>query len=377
MESIKEFWINFAETLKNGRSDIWVPIVFIVLIAFAFLVGFIYRLKWTIFKVASIVLTMIISGVAYAILVKTIKNSQDPNVQSTEGAIPFIVSIIALLSYWTIRGIFFTINGILHLIGKARRKAKIKKLKLIRRVIFGATNAVATIPGALLFSDILLVSSKKESGFKSMTSTIGVQVMTSGKGESFASLLTRVENIENLAKNISNVKLFASKYSELTPEEQEQFKDMLSDISSLINDKRVFKVIAPILRQKAKEAKLDEQVKDIVDKAISRMKADRPEYLLADDKEKKEIASKYIKENMEKLYNEAKTLDPEIEDKIQLIQGITSNLEKDTKKAIVDELDQIIDNEELRKQVDINQTFDSLLTFLQSKANKESRDDNQ
>ncbi|WBP84037.1 hypothetical protein [Mycoplasmopsis edwardii] len=371
---ISEFWINLVNSLKSSGSYIWVPILFVALLAISFIVGFVFRSKWTIFKIVAIVLTVVISAISYAIISKKIQNSDNSNIRGTEGTIPFVVTIIALISYWVIRAIFFIIVTILHSIPKFKIKRSFGKLKLIRRVIFGATNAIVTIPGALLFADILTVSSKADNSFKKITK-VGVEVMTTGYGESWSGLLTSVKSIDNLLKNASNSRLLTTKYSSLSAEDKKKVDLLLSDISTLLNDKRVFDVIVPFIKEKAKENNFNESIKDIVDKAQVRINAEAAkdpryaEYNLPQTttERKKELLSQFISEEIAELYREAKLAEPDLDDKIKLLQGATQNLNNQTIKSLTETLDKLVSDESIHSKVDIQKTVESLINFLKER----------
>lgn len=196
--------------------------------------------------------------------------------------------------------------------------------------------------------------------------------MTGGKGESFASLFSKVDDFQKVVEGLSDSTLWSKNYSTLSKEEKERVDKALSEISKVINNDRIFDIVIPVLQEKSKELKIEKNLEDIVDKAISRMSAERPDYLTANsDEKKREILTDYLTQNIDKLYNEAKTLDSKLDDKIYIIKNVAANLEDKTQKNLVKKLDEIVESESLRKKADVGKSLDIFIKFLKDKAKSE------
>ncbi|SYV97994.1 Uncharacterised protein [Mycoplasmopsis edwardii] len=150
---------------------------------------------------------------------------------------------------------------------------------------------------------------------------------------------------------------------------------LLSDISTLLNDKRVFDVIVPFIKEKAKENNFNESIKDIVDKAQVRINAEAvkdpryAEYNLPQTttERKRELLSQFISEEIAELYREAKLAEPDLDDKIKLLQGATQNLNNQTIKSLTKILDKLVSDESIHSKVDIQKTVESLINFLKER----------
>ncbi|UWD34154.1 hypothetical protein [Mesomycoplasma molare] len=363
--SFLESIINFLNSFSNTNPNIWVPILFVFLIGLSFLIGFFFKLKITIAKIISLILTIVTSIILFDVIKSNLKKEY-------ENVLSLAITIISLIIYWIIRIIVISIVFTFSLFGKKKRKEKFKRknkvTKLILRSIYGVSNVALTIPGSLLFSNVLLTSSEKETSF-SESSKSGVYIMTGGRGQGIETLLGSLkDSFENLTENAQKVvEIFSKNSSEWSEEEKKIVKDMFKNASKLINDKRIQQIVFPFIEDNFKKLNIEQSLEEVVDKAIDRLKIDKPEYNLSSPEKQKEIATNYLKEEINKLYEEAKITNPNLEQEVENIVALTSNLNKETIEKITNFVSPLITNEDINNKIDINTSINTLLTFFKSK----------
>ncbi|MCU9935129.1 hypothetical protein [Mycoplasmopsis cynos] len=361
---------NHIFKLEASGAQFWAPIIFIVFLGISFLFGMIFKFKWTILKVIAIIITMVGSIIAYN-KIADIVNKHDQNLI---GFVPFGVTLIAIAIYWVSRLILFIINLILHVIIKGIQKKKnpIKKRKWLFRILGGFSNLVVTIPGSLLITDVFLVGTKNKTSFGEVTK-LGVKLLTSNKGVSLAGLIEKTKNIEKVLNTLTKSDILSKDYSSLSDKEKEELENTLKETAHLINDKRIFNAVVPIITKKAKENNVDKKIDNIVENAIKEIETKDPSYKNASSEKKKEITEKYIKENINKLYENTKREDPKIEDKIKTLETVVGNLNENTKNDLIKEFDKVVPNDgELRKKINVTKTIEIFFDFLKEKNKKEN-----
>ncbi|WP_322961974.1 hypothetical protein RRG51_00405 [Mycoplasmopsis cynos] len=361
---------NHISKLEASGAQFWAPIIFIVFLGISFLFGMIFKFKWTILKVIAIIITMVGSIIAYN-KIADIVNKHDQNLI---GFVPFGVTLIAIAIYWVSRLILFIINLILHAIIKGIQKKKnpIKKRKWLFRILGGFSNLVVTIPGSLLITDVFLVGTKNKTSFGEVTK-LGVKLLTSNKGVSLAGLIEKTKDIEKVLNTLTKSDILSKDYSSLSDKEKEELENTLKETAHLINDKRIFNAVVPIITKKAKENNVDKKIDNIVENAIKEIETKDPSYKNASSEKKKEITEKYIKENINKLYENTKREDPKIEDKIKTLETVVGNLNENTKNDLIKEFDKVVPNDgELRKKINVTKTIEIFFDFLKEKNNKEN-----
>ncbi|MBN3534442.1 hypothetical protein [Mycoplasma procyoni] len=360
MENVASF---FA---KLQGADIWVPILFVALIAISFLIGFIFKLKWTIFKLAAIILT-IIGSVIFSVSISNYLGNRE----GLKAVVSLATTLFALILYLSLRAFFFVINSIIATLGKifkfGKKKNKIKKV--VWRSITGATNAVLTIPGILLFSNVLLIGSKQtEGGGFASFSKIGVGLLTGFKGQNIAGLLGGFPDLSQLLQNYEKItNIINKKPSEWTKEERELAQKLATGVASLLNDNRVRGVII----EEAKKLKLNESAKqplsDLFTLATVRVQFEKPEYNLANEQDKKEIATKYFAENIARTYNELKTTKPTLDDDVQLATWLYTPLNEKAREEFNLFVSSAITDQQLRSKIDVDKSVAVIMDYLKEK----------
>ncbi|WGI36680.1 hypothetical protein [Mesomycoplasma lagogenitalium] len=363
------FVVKILDLLQSDSAHIWVPIVFCALIILSFIIGFFLKGQFLIVKITSLVLTIVGSIVAYFILKNMIEKSEDDNIKSLSGVLPIALTMISLIFYWAVRLLSMIIYFIIAIFVKIKRKEK-RKRKIIRKFIFGLTNAVLTVPGTLAFSNVLLVASpQKESNFNKF-SKIGVSVLTGWKGSSIDSLFSNIKNASEFVADLTNiVSLLSKDPSSLTPEERTKLNDTLKGVSNLLNDSRILNAIIPVIQNNIDNFNVESTLNSAVDEAIKQLKIENPRYISANEKDKKEILTNYITENIERLYNEAKLQNPNLDSENKYLMSIASSLEKQTIENLSNTIHQSIDDKDLHSKIDIKEVTESILSFFKTKEN--------
>ncbi|WAM07082.1 hypothetical protein ONA23_02915 [Mycoplasmopsis cynos] len=236
----------------------------------------------------------------------------------------------------------------------------------------GFSNLVVTIPGSLLITDVFLVGTKNKTSFGEVTK-LGVKLLTSNKGVSLAGLIEKTKDIEKVLNTLTKSDILSKDYSSLSDKEKEELENTLKETAHLINDKRIFNAVVPIITKKAKENNVDKKIDNIVENAIKEIETKDPSYKNASSEKKKEITEKYIKENINKLYENTKREDPKIEDKIKTLETVVGNLNENTKNDLIKEFDKVVPNDgELRKKINVTKTIEIFFDFLKEKNKKEN-----
>lgn len=376
-ETIKNFLIQISGAFKTSHASIYVGLILLIMILISFGFGFLYGFKWTIFKTVAIAITIIVSILSYGAIYNYVNNSDDSNVRSIKGAVPLIISLLAVIVYVVTRSIFFIVNNIFHWIPKFRLKRKNAKRKWLKRFVFGFTNAIATVPAGFLMSNIMLVSYKSEDSNFNKISALGVTLMTGGKGESLASMFSKVDDFRNVVDGFLDSNIWNKSYSELSKEEKEKLDKTLSQLGKTLNDDRVFKLVVPAIQEQSKKLELDKHLETIIDKAITRMSSERPDYLAANnDEAKRNILNDYLSKNIGKLYKEAKTLDPNLDDQIYIVKKLSSGIENKTQKALIEKLNEVVENDNLRKKADVAKSLNIFFDFLKKDGSASKQSDN-
>ncbi|UWV93491.1 hypothetical protein NW062_06120 [Mycoplasmopsis cynos] len=202
---------------------------------------------------------------------------------------------------------------------------------------------------------------------------LGVKLLTSNKGVSLAGLIEKTKDIEKVLNTLTKSDILSKDYSSLSDKEKEELENTLKETAHLINDKRIFNAVVPIITKKAKENNVDKKIDNIVENAIKEIETKDPSYKNASSEKKKEITEKYIKENINKLYENTKREDPKIEDKIKTLETVVGNLNENTKNDLIKEFDKVVPNDgELRKKINVTKTIEIFFDFLKEKNKKEN-----
>ncbi|MGZ9414022.1 hypothetical protein [Mycoplasma sp. 5370] len=356
--------LNTLNSMKGSSPHIWVPILFAFSILFSLVTGYFLKLKFTIFKFVSIIITIIGTVIFYSITNKYAKEHFD----DPEGFTTLAATVVALIVYWIFRFIFFTIALVIAIFSKIKKKKSNKTFTKISKLIYGGvfagTNLLLTVPGALLFSNVLLFPSDKKTSYANSTE-IGVKILTGGKGTGIHNLYGIIKNGADLATNINKLQdLLTKDYKNLSEEDKEALKKILTDVSNLVNDQRIQNIVFPIIKNQFESFNVEPTLNEVVDKTIKRLTADRPDYLVATAEEKKKIVTEYLKENIQKLYNEAKLTNPDIDEQNAKIKDLLSNINDKTEKKLVDFVTPLIKSEELKSKVDIQNALETIISFF-------------
>lgn len=107
------------------------------------------------------------------------------------------------------------------------------------------------------------------------------------------------------------------------------------------------------------------------------MSSERPDYLAANsDEVKRNILNDYLSKNIGKLYKEAKTLDPNLDDQIYIVKKLSSGIENKTQKALIEKLNEVVENDNLRKKADVAKSLNIFFDFLKKDGSASNQSDN-
>ncbi|WP_416756237.1 hypothetical protein ACM0IS_00100 [Mycoplasma aquilae ATCC BAA-1896] len=390
---------DIVKTLKNitnsvGNAGVWLPIVIIVLITLAFLIGFWFNYKWSIFKVVAIVLTMIISAVVYKYgsdLVHSQLKDQKEVDQIIRSGLPFALTVLAMIIYLSLRGFFFVITFIIHLCTINKRKNKKRKRiesgkrgnRIWTRFLFGTTNAILTLPGTLLLSNIVTTAMVNDTSTSKAT-TFGVKLMTAGKGASLSGIgVGAVSLLELFQKGSKLFETLQNPESKWTKEQFNEIVDTLHSSAALLNNPDVIKVIAQAAKEiatdKASAIAHESGALDYIDKIKRNLREENPLFdTLSAQEQSKQVTDYAIKEIKSIENYENLGVNKDVVAYLNVTKYVISSVSPDTRKALAHILAETLNaDKNIKSQINteafVNALFDSLSKFTISK-NQDKKD---
>ncbi|MHA3839043.1 hypothetical protein ACX1NB_00510 [Mycoplasma sp. HF14] len=304
---------NELSPVVEGMASVapYLPYIILGLCALAFLIGFWFNYKWSIFKVVSIILTMIICVVLYnttpEIVAKVASDSESKDTETiAKAAVPFFITILAIPIYWSIRGLFFFITLIIQLCTIKRRKKKKEARKakgkrgnrIWTRFLFGTTNAVLTLPGTLLMSNVVTTAMNNTSAANA--TNVGVKIMTAGKGASVSGIALGTVAIADLFNTGS--RLFTAMQnpeSEWTKEQLREIVEALNKSSAVLNNTDFQNMVKDIAwnyvsKENSDTISKDSGLNDYIEKSKEKLEKENPNFNSLSKEEQNKELTKYI-----------------------------------------------------------------------------------
>ncbi|MFV8479628.1 hypothetical protein ACNQ2L_01365 [Mycoplasma sp. T193] len=390
---------DIVKTLKNitnsvGNAGIWLPIVIIALFAIAFLIGFWFNYKWSIFKVVAIILTMIISAVIYKYGSEAVHSQlkdQKEMDQIIRSGLPFALTVLSIIIYLSIRGFFFVITFIIHLCRIKKRKDKKNKRiasgkrgnRIWTRFLFGTTNAVLTLPGTLLLTNVVTTAMVNDTSASKAT-TFGVKLMTAGKGASLSGIgVGAVSLLELFQKGSKLFETLQNPESKWTKEQFNEIIDTLHSSAALLNNPDVRKVIAQAAKEiatdKASTIAHESGALDYIDKIKRNLREENPLFdTLSAQEQSKQVTDYAIKEIKSIENYENLGVNKNVVEYLNVSKYVISSVSPDTRKSLAHILAETLNaDKDIKSQINteafVNALFDSLSKFTISK-NQDKKD---
>ncbi|MFV8468117.1 hypothetical protein ACNQ2K_00380 [Mycoplasma sp. VS292A] len=393
---------DIVKTLKNittsvGNAGVWLPIVIVVLFALAFIIGFWFNYKWSIFKVVAIVLTMIISAVVYKYgsdLVHSQLKDQKEVDQIIRSGLPFALTVLAMIIYLSLRGFFFVITFIIHLCTINKRKDKKTKRiasgkrgnRIWTRFLFGTTNAVLTLPGTLLLSNVVTTAMVNDTSTSKAT-TFGVKLMTAGKGASLSGIgVGTVSLIELFQKGSKLFQTLQNPENKWTKEQLKEIVDTLNSSAALLNNPDVRNVISQAAKEYAADnAKLIATASgalDYISNTRDKLREQNPLFDTLSAQEQSKQVTEYAINQINSIKNyEDLGINKDVVSYLNVAKYVISSVSDDTRKAIAHIAAETLNaDKEIKDQINaeavVNALFESLSKFkvTQAEDNKENAD---
>ncbi|MBN4084111.1 hypothetical protein [Mycoplasma sp. CSL10166] len=344
-----------------------IPIVIIALFAISFVVGMWLRTKYIIAKIASVGLTIIFSITAATLM------QNNERFKEYKDVIPFVITFAALLFYWLLRGIFFSITLSIHFWMRKRRKRIDKQkgfvTKTTMRLITGASNMIASSFGIFLFSNVLLSASQKDNS-TSKASQVAVKIMTGGKGAS-------LNGIGNFAISVYQVltsgeQLFNDYINNPDNKDaKEKFEKVMEGFTETLNDPKLRKIVLNNLDKIPQLKQMNVIDDETATKVRAKVTSDDPRYVTASKDEKKEIATQYFVDNISQIYDEY--IKDSLDNKTKSILGnFSTNLTTEAKEQLSSKISQIIEKNIQREENKII-NFDKVINSLFSELEKREK----
>ncbi|SJZ58005.1 EI24 domain-containing protein [Mycoplasmopsis verecunda] len=345
--------INFLKNLsdKLNGATVWLPIVITALIAIAFLLGFWFNYKWTIFKVVAIVITIVATILFYNLVSEQIANrlkDDDTTNTTVQSGLPFISTLVAIIIYLSIRVFFFFITLIIQLATKKKRKEKAALRKesghrgnrIWTRVLFGGTNAILTIPGTLLIANVITTGIPTTNSTTKSTS-LGVKMMTGGKGASLSGLGAGViAGIDLFKKGNTLFELMQKDPSNLSKKDLDELTQALGATTNILNNEDVQNVIKEVatsyVKKEVQVINKTLNTDEYLDKLVQHVEETNSSYKLADDAQKKDILTSYAIEQINKKGDEfmGQAESASAKEYLNVARYVISSLNKDTRNSL-------------------------------------------
>ncbi|WLP85578.1 hypothetical protein [Mycoplasma seminis] len=363
-------FVNALKWINNnmGNVSIWLPIVLTIVILISFVIGFFYRYKWSIFKLVNIALTMVISIIAYTALEKTlqayIKDQKEVQLLA-KSALPFAITLLALVFYLSIWVLFFIICSIVQLATIGRRKHKQQQRVMngkaannnVARFIWGSTNAILTIPGALLVGNILTTAIPYTNSTTKST-TWGVKILTLNKGGSLSGIGSGIAaGYELYTKGSKLFELLQKNPSEWNKENIIETLQALQAASNLLNNEQIQNVISEASAQYASDivqkSGAVNTVKNYEDELIKK----DPTYLTLTTQKQKDALTKYIATEITQATQDAiKDAGKEAEEYLNITKYVIASVNEETQDKLINIFASVLNtNSEINSKVNTNE----------------------
>ncbi|MFV8401351.1 hypothetical protein [Mycoplasma sp. 005V] len=388
---------DIIKILKNitnsvGNAAIWLPIVIIALLVISFLIGFWFNYKWSIFKFAAIVLTMIISAIVFKFASEAIQrhleNENEAN-QIFRSGLPFALTIFAIICYLSLRGLFFVITFIIHLARINKRKEKKTKRiangkrgnRIWTRLLFGTTNVVLTIPGTLLLSN-LVTTAMVDDATTSKTTNIGVKIMTGGKGASLSGIgIGTISLLELFQKGSKLFNTLQNPENKWTKEELKDIVDTLHSSAALLNNQDVRNTISNIAKDVAAKNAPEIAQKTGVNKYIEdtrkELEKENPLFVTLSPEEQSKEVTKYAINQIKSIDNyDQLGMGEEVAEYLNVAKYVISAVSDDTRKSLAHIFAETLNSapsvkNQINAEAVINELFNSLSNFKLDKETKQ------
>ncbi|MFV8474729.1 hypothetical protein [Mycoplasma sp. Z631] len=389
-----------VKMLKNitnsvGNVGVWLPIVIIVLFALAFVIGFWFNYKWSIFKVVAIVLTMIISAVIYKYgsdVVHTQLKDQKEIDQIVRSGLPFALTILAIIIYLSIRGFFFVVTFIIHLCTiKKRKDKKTKRIasgkrgnRIWTRFLFGTTNAVLTLPGTLLLSNVVTTAMVNDTSTSKAT-TFGVKLMTAGKGASLSGIgVGTVSLIELFQKGSKLFQTLQDPESKWTKEQLSEIVDTLNSSAALLNNPDVRNVISQAAKEyaadKAAAIAQNSGALDYIKNVKDKLREQNPLFdTLSAQEQSKQVTNYAIKQINSITNYEELGINKDVVAYLNVAKYVISSVSDDTRKSLAHIAAETLNaDKDIKNQINaesvVNALFDNLSKFKVTKPDEDNKE---